>query len=112
MKKLMLISALLFSGSVWAVDQEAVAYCKHKFKQVTTDIAYQSAGCDFTEKTQNDMKENLRNTYLNCVEYLTDEDRVEINQQSLALSNNMIKKLGKEKACKSNASLYPKQIFN
>lgn len=108
----MLIATLLFSGNVLAGNEETIAYCKHKFKQVTTDIAYQNTGCDFTEKTQEDMNKNLRNTYLNCADFLSDKDRVEIKQQSLTLSNTMINKLGKEKACKDNASLYPKQIFS
>lgn len=113
MKKILLLAiASTFSVGVWATDTETNEYCKHKYEQVTMDLAYKEAGCSFSKKTQEHIDQNLQNTYLNCAEHLSENDRLQIGKQSLALTNVMIKKLGKEKACTSNASLYPKQIYN
>lgn len=113
MKKILLLAvASAFSAEIWATDTETNKYCKHKYEQVTMDVAYNNAGCNFSKETQEHIDRNLQNTYLNCAEHLSESDRLQIGQQSLALTNVMIKKLGKEKACASNASLYPQQIYN
>ena len=113
MKKLLLLAiASTFSIGAWATDTEKNEYCKHKYEQVTMDVAYKGAGCNFSKETQEHIDRNLQNTYLNCAEHLSENDRLQIGQQSLALTNVMIKKLGKEQACASNASLYPQQIYN
>ncbi len=111
MKKLLLLTLLVSSGA-WAEDSETIEYCKHKFEQVTMDIAMENSGCKFSSKTKEYMKQNLENTFLNCSNHLSDEDRNEIGQASAALSKVMFMKFGKDEACKSYASLYPKRIYD
>jgi len=111
-KLLLLVIASILSVGAWAADTETIEYCKHKYEQITMDAAYKEAGCNFSKETQKHIDQNLQNTYLNCAEHLSENDRLQIGKQSLVLTSVMIKKLGKEKACVSNASLYPSQIYN
>lgn len=113
MKKLLLLTIVsTLSMGIWAADKETVEYCKHKYEQVTMDMAYEQAGCSFNKETKEHIQQNLKNTYLNCADHLDENERFQIAKQSSDLSNIMINKLGKEKACNGNASLYPKQIYN
>ncbi|KAF1025800.1 MAG: hypothetical protein GAK29_01662 [Acinetobacter bereziniae] len=72
----------------------------------------ENKGCKFSSETKEYMKQNLENTFLNCSNHLSDQDRNEIGKTSAALSKIMFLKLGKDEACKGHASLYPKRIYN
>lgn len=113
MKKLLIIAFFLISASALAqTDEETFDYCAHKYEQITMDVAYKNLGCNFSQPTQKLIDRNRENTFLNCEAHLDDKTRIEIGKQSLALANVMIKRLGKENACNSNANLYPDQIYN
>lgn len=112
MKKLIaLVFISTFSTASWA-DAETLEYCKHKYEQVTMDVAYERLGCNFSKSTLESILQNRENTFMNCKDHLDDESRNLIGKQSLALAKVMIGKLGVEAACESNANLYPSQTYN
>ncbi|WP_374528453.1 hypothetical protein [Acinetobacter sp.] len=115
MKKYLLLAATLtLSAGAWAESSssETVEYCKHKYEQVTQDVAFEHLGCKFNDQTQKYIIQNRENTYLNCQPHLDDKTRSDIGQASLVAAKVLMQKFGKEEACGYNSSLYPEQIYN
>ncbi|EHF3479209.1 hypothetical protein J1C14_001792 [Acinetobacter baumannii] len=113
MKKLILLT-LLISSAAWAAqtDSETLEYCKHKYEQVTLDVAMEDLGCKFSEETKKHIIQNRNNTYQNCAPYLDEKTRNHIGKSSLTGAKVLIKKFGLNEACEYNTSLYPEQIYN
>jgi len=111
---LLLITSIFLSTSLFANknDGETLEYCKHKYEQVTLDVAMKEVGCKFSNETQKHIIQNRNNTYLNCAPYLNEQTRINIGKSSLAAANALVKKFGLKDACEYNASLYPGQISN
>ncbi len=106
MKKIILITCLLFGINLYGADK---AKCEELFRSAISNF-YLENSCKFDKHLSSAIRKKFENQ--NCTKLFSDADMKQLNSEVLGESYQRMKKVGRDNFCKSTKAKYNEQSKN